>query len=340
MKLSRKIKYGLSILFFAILVVNCMTFVDIIHPDDAKVNSDIEITVKIKIDAETDGNSKLAFGILVPKSWNVAQNSTLTLTTTAIYPANVVNNEPMTVIAAGETNPSDGQTWVASFQSKFGMLDNTGPVEWVVFESGTTFQIHDKANGGDQKVVEGTVTIKIRTSKRAERFYMGYTFCGKAFGYNSEKYPNTPVVTSKILEVTGGSDPLWDYTAEPQISFVPTSFGFGDIFSIRYSEPNSVTEGGLKGGNVYLLGKVKYNENGTIREKVVDETNAKTLMELLGNMGDVTTWQKYIYPKDFFSLPKNAVILELKLYFSNQNKSITVLDNETEEGFNIVETCE
>ena len=339
MKLSKKNMYVLSLTLLAILVVNCMTIVDIIHPDDAQVNSDIDISVKIKIDAETDGNSKVAFGILVPKSWNVAQNSTLTLTTVANFAANVVADEPMTVIAAGELNPSDGQTWVNSFQSKFGMLDNKGPVEWVVFESGTTFQIHDKANDGAQKVVEGTIKIRIRTGERAVKFFMGYTFCGKAFGYNSEKYPSTPVIASKLLEVTGGDYPLWDFTVEPPISFVPATFGLEDIFSVKYSELNSM-EGGLKGANVYLVGKVKYSEGGVIREKSMEETGSKTLMEELGDMGDVTSWQKYIYPKNYFDLPKNAIITELKLYFTNQSKSIIIQDNETEEGFLITGTCE
>jgi len=337
MKLSKKSKYWLSLALLVILAVKCMTIEEIIHPEDAKVNSDIDIVVRIKITAETDGNSKLAFGMLVPKSWNVAKNSALTLTTTSNFSANAVTDEPMTVIPAGEVNPSDAQPWSASFQSKFGTLGNNGPVEWVVYESNTVFQIHDQK--ADQKVVEGLVKIKIRTGERAVRFNMGYTFCGKAFGYHNEKYPKTPVVGSKVLEVTGGSDPLWDYTAEPQISFVPTAFSFGDMFSVRYSEPNSVTDG-LKGGNVYLLGKVKYSENGVIKEKSVDETNTKSLMESMGVMGDVTVWQKYIYPKNYFDLPKNAVITELKLYFSNQSKSIFILDNETEEGFNISETCE
>ena len=340
MKLSKYNKYGLSLMLFAILVVACMTIEEIIHPDDAKVNTDIEISVKIKIVAETDGNSKLAFGILVPKMWNVAQNSTLTLTTTAAYAANVVTNEPMSIISAGELNPSDAQPWSASFQSRFGVLDNTGPVEWVVFESATTFQIHDKANDGVQKEVIGNIKIKIHTGERAVKFFMGYTFCGKAFGFDGEKYPSKPALASKILEVTGGDLPLWDFTAEPLISFVPTTFSYGDMFSIKYSEPHTVTSGGLKGGNVYLLGTVKYSENGVIKEKSVSETGAKMLMESLGDMGDVTTWQKYIYPKDYFSLPKDAVIVELKLYFSNQNKSVQIMDNETEEGFLISETCE
>lgn len=338
MKLMKKYKHLLSFLVVSFLVATCMTIEEVIHPDDPKVDSDINISVKIKIVAETDGSSKLAFGILVPKSWNVANNATLTLTTAAGFAANVVTNEPMALVGSGDKNPSDALPWAASFQSKIGVMENTGPVEWVVFKSATTFQINDQTAG--QKEVNGTVNIKIHTGGRAVKFFMGYTFCGEAYGFNDEKYPDDYVKASKILEVTGGDEPMMDFTADPAISFVPATFGFGDIFSIKYNEPHYVTEGGLKGGEAYLIGKVSYEENGVQKEKTVDETSSKTLMEKLGDMGQVTSWQKYIYPKEFFGLPKEAVVLGIQVHFTNKNKSIVILDNETNEDFVVEETCE
>jgi hypothetical protein len=331
MKLLKKYKYWPLLLVMPFLVVTCMTIEEIIHPDDAQVNSDIEITVKIKIDADTDGNSKLAFGVLAPKSWNIANSATLTLTTTANFAANVVTNEPLTVIPAGQINPSDAQPWPASFQSTFGVLGNTGPVEWVVFESNTTFQINDTKP--DQDIVNGTVKIKIRTGPQAVKLFMGYTFCTKSWGFLEEKYNDEKFVSSKVLEVTGGNDPLWDYTVEPPLSYVPATFSFEDIFSIKYNEQNSNTGGLKESGNAYLLGKVKYSVNGATTEKTIDETSSKTLMDELGDLGQVTSWQKYIYPKDFFDLPEGAVIEELQVRFTNQDKSISTAD------FTVEPTC-
>ena len=77
MKFINKYKYYLSLLALLMLVVTCMTIEEIIHPEDAQVDSDIDITVKIKIVAETDGNSRLAFGVLMPKDWNVKENATI-----------------------------------------------------------------------------------------------------------------------------------------------------------------------------------------------------------------------------------------------------------------------
>lgn len=338
MKFFKTYKYYLSLLGLIFLVVTCMTIEEIIHPDNAQVDSDIDIAVKIKIVAETDGNSKLAFGILMPKAWNVKDNAIVTLSTVAGFTGNSVTNEPMILMKATDTNPTDGMPWAASFQSRFGVLDNTGPVEWVVFKSATTFQIND--NIPDQKTVEGTVNIKLHTGPRAIKFYAGYTFLGEAFGFHNEKYPGEDVVEAKILEVTGGDEPQMDFTADPAISFVPATFGFGDIFSIRYNEPNYVTEGGLKEGDVHLYAKALYMEGGVEKEKIVDEISAKTLMESLGDLGAVTAFQKYIYPKEFFGLPNDVEITGIQVHFTNKEKSIIILDNETESDFVITETCE
>lgn len=338
MKFLKKYKHWLPVVALAFLVATCMTIEEIIHPDDAQVDSDINISVKIKIVADTDGNSKLAFGILMPKVWNVSQNATLTLTTQAAFAANVVTNEPMVLVAANETNPSDAKPWASSFQSRFGVRGNTGPMEWVVFKSATTFQIHDGNEA--QKTVTGTVNIKIHTGARAVKFFAGYTFCGEAFGFNGEKYPDEDVVAEKLLEVTGGNEPMMDFTSDPAVSYVPATFGFGDIFSIRYNEPNYVTEGGLKGGDVYMMAKALYMENGEEKEKTVDETGTKTLMEPLGDLGAVTSFQKYIYPREFFGLSKDATIINIQVHFTNKAKTIVILDSETESDFIVEETCE
>lgn len=63
-------------------------------------------------------------------------------------------------------------------------------------------------------------------------------------------------------------------------------------------------------------------------------------MEELGDMGQVTTWQKYIYPKEFFDLPKDAVILSMQVRFTNKDKSVVILNNETNGDFAVEETCE
>jgi hypothetical protein len=293
-----------------------MTIEDVIHPGNAIVDSDIDIVVKIKIDAGAGGDHKLAFGILAPTSWNIAGSATVTLTTTADVADNVVTNEPLTVIPAGETDSDrNNLSWPASFEDRFGTSDNTEPVEWVVFESNTIFKILS------EDVVNGTVNIRLHTGDKPVKLSMGYAFLGK----NKDGLEGDEASFFKELEVK-----------EVRFaSYGPAAFGFGDIFSIRYTESHTAAAGSAhRGGDVYLLGKVKYEVDDVTNEKTVDETGAKTLMEDLGEMNQATSWQKYIYPKDFFDLPDNAVITEILVQFANQDKSIISKD------FNVEPTCQ
>ena len=146
------------------------------------------------------------------------------------------------------------------------------------------------------------------------------------------------MVEFKLLEVSGGDEPQMDFTSDPAL-FYPGYFHFGDIFSIRYNEPNYVTEGGLKNGDVYLYGKVLYLVNGVEKEKVINQISTKTLMEPLGDLGAVTSFQKYIFPREFFELPVDVEILNIQVHFTNMDKSVVVVDNETGKDFLVEETC-
>ena len=103
------------------------------------------------------------------------------------------------------------------------------------------FQIND--NIANQKVVDGTVNIKLHTGPVRE-ILRGIYFCAESFGFDGEKYPDGDVVEAKLLEVTGGDEPQMDFTADPPCRSYLLLLVNGDIFSIRYNEPNYITEGG------------------------------------------------------------------------------------------------
>ena len=55
MKPLNRFKYWImTAVALPLIGIGCMEIVEIIHPEDAKVNSDIDISVKIKFTAETD----------------------------------------------------------------------------------------------------------------------------------------------------------------------------------------------------------------------------------------------------------------------------------------------
>jgi hypothetical protein len=305
-----------------------MTITDVIHPEAPMPDSEITIQVKMAFEAETERDSKLAFGILAPKSWNLGQTAKLTLTTTADIEKNVVTDHPLTLIPANETNPSTGTPWPASFQSRFGLQGNYGPVEWVVFESSHVFTA-DATNSHAYAKINGTMTIKLPTGPENIRVNMAYTYCGKGYGFGGEEYPDKDVIAMKMLEVGDMSGEVADYTIAQAVSTTPSVFGWGDIFAINFREQSSA----LKGTDaVYLQAKVVYDGG---KEKTIYEISDKTLMESQG--GDL--WQRYIYPLDFFDLPAGTAIERVEVYMTDKTGSVEVKDP-ADANFIIIEDTE
>ncbi|MDR0509746.1 MAG: DUF4961 domain-containing protein [Rikenellaceae bacterium] len=317
MKLLKNYKFLLAILVLPFIVATCYTIEEITQPASATPNSPIGVTVRIRLDAETDSPSKLIFGILVPANWNSSQIASMSVTTTgANYPANIVTNEAMTPVGPTETDPAIGMLWSEAFQMKEGLLNNLRPMKWIVYKSSTTFAIHDhpESNPGD-KTMTATVSINLTTGAQNVKFFMGYACCGSHEGFSGDRW-GSPKGRASVITVTDGTGGLTDYTVPPPVSTVPQNFGWGDIFSVQFKELQSALRDAPK---IYLLGTVTYDGGQT---KTVNQTGAKTLMENLGE----GSWQRYIYLKDFFDLPAGAVVEGLSVYFANEDKSITVQD--------------
>jgi len=313
-------------LILPLLLTTCMTIENITHPDNPQVNSDINIVVDLKLTPENDDNTKMVFAVLAPKSWNIAQNSELTFTTTGYTKGDVVN-EPLTVIPASETEPTTALPWPAALQDRLGLMGNLGPVEWVVFQSQTTFIISDE----EEKEIKAKVNVKLTTGSQNIKLFMGYFFCGKNRGFHGEYFKDN--AKSKVLTVTGGSNALIDYTTVSLTSTTPASYGFGDIFAINFEAVAGSVETELKGEDkVYLNGKAVLVDGNS---SVVDAVGEKTLMERIGD----TRYQKYIYPREFFNLPEGAEVKEIHFYFTNADKSV-IVKQPSGEDFMITETCD
>jgi hypothetical protein len=326
--MKRLNKYSVWTIAFVLpfILMMCMTIEKITHPGNPQVNSQIEIGVDIKLVPENDDNTELVFAVLAPKSWNIGSNAELTFTTNG-YTKGDVANESMVLIPATEKEPTTALSWPAALQKEIGLMNNLGPVEWVVFRSQTKFIITDE----EEKLITANVKVKLTTGSQNIKLFMGYFFCGKNRGFHNEYYKAN--AKSKVLTVTGGSNPMIDYTTVSLVSTTPATFGWGDIFAINFETVAGVVETPLKDAEkVYLYGKAIYADGND--SSVVDVISEKTLMEKVGG----TSWQKYIYPKQFFNLPEGAVIKEAHFHFTNEDKSI-VVRNSSGSDFVITESC-
>jgi len=309
------------------MIAGCMTIEKITQPDDPQVNSEIEIGVDLKLVPENDDNTQMVFAVLAPKSWKIADNAKLTFSTNG-YTKGDVTNEPMVLMGATETEPTTALPWSAALQSEIGLMENLGPVEWVVFRSQTTFVITDEA----EKLITANVKIKLTTGSENIKLFMGYFFTGKNNGLHSEFYKEN--AKSQVMTVSGGSNALIDYTTVSLVSTVPATFSYDDVFSIVFQSEAGTVETLLKGEEeVYIYGKAIFD--GGNDSIMVNEIGDKTLMERIGE----TSYQKYIYPKEFFGLPDDAEITETYFHFTNKSQDI-IVRQPSDEDFLITESCE
>lgn len=313
----------LSLASLMFMAAECVMSVDeIILPENAQANTEEEITVKVRLVPGSDeSNSQLAFAFLTPKSWKSSQNAKLTFSTSGYSTQGFdeVVDEEMELIPDTETEPSTALSWPMAYQSKVGLMDNKGPVEWTVFRSKTAFTINDNVS---KEPIIATIKIKLKTGPENIKFFFGAGYTGAKRGLmteqeNSGDFRYVPNEVAVPFTVKGGSGAFLDYTVTATVTTTPSVFRYGDIFAVNYLAEG--TE--LSGNKVYLCGKAVLSD-GT--EIVVSTPSEATLMKELGE----DSYQRYIFPRHFFSVPEGKNIESIYVWFSNSDASVVVKEGE------------
>ena len=302
-----------SIAALPLLVVACLEFDGIIQPGRALTDSEIEVTAQLRVSPGEDGSGKVVFAVLAPKAWNLRDNATLYLTTkdyNAIQHQPEVVNEQLTLMPAEEKDPKNGLSWADSFMSVIGRGGNDPQtaMEWVVWRSSTTFIFDDKIEVDGQEVetadVHADVRIKMKTGAVPLTCELGYSYCYDTFGLKRDE--------QRFAEAF---KPIETYNQV--FTTTPSVFRYGDVFGITFSHGGTALK---DAGEVYLCGTA-IHDGGQKAE--VSAAVPRNRMELISSR-----FEKYLYPKDFFGLPSDAVIEELYFYFINADGSIVVKDDE------------
>lgn len=337
-------------------VVGCLYFDGINQPEEADANTVIEYDAQLRIQTGTEGTGRLVFAILAPVDWDLATNATLSLTTQNLTAKNYlylnqgqtppfteeIQNEilelmpesertPASVVNGLETvtgHPEQDQPWTEALKlctevgtGENATLENVPELKWVVWRSKTIFTIPDDPDSNDDTPeinIYATVHIRLKTGMTPSTFYMGYAYTYDQWGFITGAARHA--VAFKKLTVNPKAMP-------PIIK--PSTFRYGDIFAVQFIPFMTGLEDTQ---DVYLCGKVLYN-GGQIAE--VTERSDKNRMEYISTQ---QVFERYIYPKEFFGLPADAVIEELHVYFTNADGSIVVQDGD--QGFLIEQSAE
>lgn len=304
-----KILFWAAVAALPLLVIGCLEFESVSQPDRALVETEINVTAKLKVVPETDGTGRLIFAVLAPKAWNIAQQASLSLTTinyNSLQGKPDVTDETLSLMPASELEPNTKTSWPEAFKTVKGIGQNdpqtAADLEWVVWRSSTTFTIDDKVN---KEAVYADVKIKMTTGEEPVSCYLGYAYCYDGYGLKAGENRDA----SEFRSIT---------TYGAVLATSPSVFRYGDIFAVQFAPKDTALN---DAADVYLCGTARYNGGQTAEVTV---TEARNRMERISTK----LFERYIYPKQFFGLPADAVIEELRFYFTNADGSVVVKDGD------------
>ena len=311
----------------AALVVSCIEFREILWPSDPKANTTIEVKVKVHLTPETERTGRFLLAFVVPKAWKVSETVQASYSATNLQVGGqliTVTNEKME-LAGDYTEPSTGMPYSSAMLSKYGVLGNTGPVEWIVLRGSTVINVD---GGGTHPDTNAEVTLSFKTGPSNIKFFSAFATCLDDNGFNDSNDGEYIISDTQTIQVSGGSG-FDDFTILHFVSTTPQTFRYGDYVSIEFVSAIDDEKTELYGENdVYLNGSCTLKD-GTVKN------GQKVKMVRSGE----ETYFKYIYPKSYFGVGENAEIESMKVWFTNADGSKSAM-GEKGDGYDVYQASE
>ena len=290
-----------------IVIISCnLTISSVNQPAAAAGGSVVPITLNCSIFSNNPQTSALVVGILVPKIWNAASNTTVSFTSDQ-----TTGPQPMSVIPPGTPSPfGGGLSWQDDMMATIGHANNLIPeYEWIAFQSNTTYNYP----GTTTETV--TVTIQIKVSDNNVLFNMAYVIAESTDGLHSTNYypPNPPTsyygtfFPASPIRING-TGTLLDFV-NPQLStVVPGSSLDNDIITIPFDA--TASNNSLSSANQVYLCATGFANGDSI--KVCEQTDRTRLTS--AGQGQ---WQTNIWPRGFFNLSPAQKLDSIEYYFTD-----------------------
>ena len=310
----------------AALVFSCIEFREVLWPSDPKANTTIEVKLKVHLTPETERTGRFLLAFVVPKAWKVSETVQAKYSATQLQVGGqliTVTDEPMT-LCGDYTEPSTGMPYASAMLSKYGVLGNTGPVEWVVLRGSTVINVD---GGGTHPDTNADVTISFKTGPSNIKFFSAFATCLDDNGFNDSNSGEYIISDTQMIQVTGGSG-FDDFTVLHFVSTTPQTFRYGDYVSIEF-----VSKIGEEATALYGEPQVYLNGTCTLKDGTVKQ-GKKVLMTRSGD----ETYFKYIYPKSYFGTGENAEIDAVNVWFTNADGSKVVTTGTA--GFDVYQAAE
>ncbi len=304
---------GIVLVIIAFTLTMCFNITSVEQPETSVAGEEITITVHAEILDDPNNEAgpsvnadQFVFGFLAPKSWDVSENATVSI-------SSVPFSNELVLMDEGEIEMFGEIPWTEALESRVGLGENYGLVEWVMFKATEVYNPEP-----EYLPLSGTVNITLTVGPENLITQLGY-FVGDAKWGIRDYNKNFAFFFGECIEVTGGIGDVKNLcgVAPPETSSVgPEEFSWNDILTISFDatlgEGNLSTEL-LGASNVLMCSTANYSGGS---DEVCSE------MTSLGN----DLWELSIWPTGHFDLPMGKRITSINYNFQNSDASITVGD--------------
>ncbi|HRH50871.1 MAG TPA: DUF4961 domain-containing protein [Panacibacter sp.] len=303
-----------SLIVIAFILADCGVFFNEDNPVDEPISVKAGDTMSVVLHTKYDifGDKlglHLVGGILVPKSWNAAQNSTAFFTSTI-----TTGIQQMSIIPANEIPfGSDGLNWAESVTKKYGFGSNViNDLEWVIFWSNNTYDVTSADNHAT-----ADITINVKTGTENLQYKRGYFLSESIDAFSTSQYSDWQFVQgffTNCFNITDGTGDLIDF-CNPQIGAgEPSNAKAGDIVTIKYDGDLDASD--LKNaGDIFLCAKA-YTTAGQTIDVCLQEDKSK--MVLWGS----NKWRMDLWPAKYFNLKSGEELSKIEYYFTDKTGTI------------------
>lgn len=336
-KLLKKIVVlGAALPLIFLFVTSCFLIKGVNQPTSVKAGETMTVTVDVAFDSEDNGADYkiLLFGMLVPKSWDAANNAT------ARYDSdhNANPDQPGSGLmifddgdltnwksqSKGADGNASGNTWATDMENIIGTGENYGEMEWVAFYS-------ENFIDGSNAAFDGTITVQIEVGDQYTGTQLGYVIGHVGDGLKFEEGGSTPEASSKwydveftdCLSITGTDANATDLCgAAPTFTATigPENYLFDDIISVKFDAKeglNGANTALFNAGEVFACATAMLSDGTTI---VKCDRGDASKMTLTGD----NIWKISLWPPGYFQIPEGQLMTEIHLNFQNADGSIIV----------------
>jgi hypothetical protein len=250
-------------------------------------------------------------GILMPKGWAGAANTTVT------YTSNLGDGNmqlmPATVLEPESINNGTNLNYSQAMLKKFGIGGNlVNDLEWVVFRS------VQQVNIGNTITILGNINFKIKVGVDGNTtiYKPAYVICESVDGLNhwNATTPDYGYANGARMTVNGPGDV--NDLCDPQLtSFDPPKVLNNDIVTLSYNEKLD-TVNTLKGTKLYLCVDTAYTSDGKKLTGFCTQSTKTLLTQTTANSG---LYKLTFWPSAFFGLTAAQTVTKMVYYITDAN---------------------